>query len=123
MTTERLVDKSQRVYRVDRFAVPKAGREEFLSRVRDTHELLRTQPGFLRDFVLEQSLGPGQCNFVTIVEWDNEESVANARAAVMARRQETGFDPQELFARLGIIADLANYRQVDDRSGGGNSEN
>jgi heme-degrading monooxygenase HmoA len=118
MTTERLVDKSQRIYRVDRFAVPKAGRVEFLSRLRDTHELLRDQPGFLQDFILEQSLGPGEFNFVTVAEWDNQESVANARAAVMARRQETGFDPQELFARLGIIADLGNYRPVDDLSEG-----
>lgn len=27
--------------------------------------------------------------------------------------KEMNFNPQEMFARLGIKADLANYRQVD----------
>jgi hypothetical protein len=30
----------------------------------------------------------------------------------MAMHKEMNFDTQEMFARLGIKADLANYRQV-----------
>lgn len=104
--------KSERVYRVDKFVVPDHAREEFVSNVRKTHELLRTLPGFIQDFVLEQSSGPGEFNFVTIVEWDSAQSIENAKAAVMAMHAQTNFNPQELFARLGIKADLANYRQL-----------
>jgi heme-degrading monooxygenase HmoA len=93
--------------------VPDHAREEFMRRVRDTHELLRTLPGFLQDFVLEQSSGPGEFNFVTSVEWDGVESIENAKASVMAMQKEMNFNPQEMWARLGIKTDLANYRQID----------
>ncbi len=39
--------RSERIYRVDKFAVPNRAREEFIEKVRKTHEFLRTQPGFL----------------------------------------------------------------------------
>jgi hypothetical protein len=105
--------KSARIYRVDKFVVPDSVRKEFISRVRSTHELLRTLPGFLQDFVLEQSSGPGEFNFVTIVEWDGVQSIENAKAAVMAMQKEMQFNPQEMFARLGIKADLGNYKQIE----------
>lgn len=54
------------IYRVDKFSVPQAAKDEFLKRVRDTHHVLRRQPGFIRDTLLEQVAGPGQFNIVTI---------------------------------------------------------
>jgi heme-degrading monooxygenase HmoA len=102
----------KRLYRTDKFVVPAAAREEFLTRVFQTHEVLRKQPGFLQDFLLEQVSGPGEFNFVTIAEWESEDFVAGARAAVQALHRSMNFDPQELFARLGIKADLANYQRV-----------
>jgi heme-degrading monooxygenase HmoA len=105
--------ESGRVYRIDKFNVPGSARKEFIDKVHSTHELLRTLPGFIHDNVLEQIGGPGEFNFVTIVIWDSMESMEAARNAVMAKREETGFNPQEMFARLGIKADLANYKQID----------
>ena len=113
MKERHLSGKSERIYRVDKFVVPDRARDEFLTKVRNTHELLRTLPGFLQDSVLEQSSGPGEFNFVTIVEWESMESIENAKAAVMAMHTRTNINPQEMFARLGIKADLANYRQID----------
>jgi hypothetical protein len=101
------------VYRVDRFAVPVAARQEFLSRVRPTHELLRTLPGFVQDLVMEQPAGPGESNIITLVEWQGEEFIESARAAVAALHKEMNFSPQELFERLGIRADRGDYRPVD----------
>lgn len=101
------------IYRVDKFVVPSQARDEFLEKVRKTHQLLRTLPGFVQDLLLEQSSGPGEFNFVTIVEWDSSTSIENAKAAVMAMHKETNFAPQEMFARLGISADRANYRGID----------
>ncbi|HZS04009.1 MAG TPA: antibiotic biosynthesis monooxygenase [Blastocatellia bacterium] len=101
------------ICRVHKFVVPEHARDEFLAKVWKTHELLRTLPGFVRDLVLEQSSGPGEFNFVTLVEWAGASDVENAKAAVMALHKEMNFSPQELFARLGIKADLADYRQID----------
>jgi heme-degrading monooxygenase HmoA len=101
------------IYRVDKFVVPSGAREEFLEKVRRTHALLQAQPGFLQDFVLEQSSGPGEFNFVTMVEWASQEAVENARAAVVKLHREMNFTPQEVFARLDIKADLANYKRLE----------
>jgi heme-degrading monooxygenase HmoA len=113
MKEDHISHKSQRIYRVDKFVVPASAHEEFIRKVRNTHELLRTLPGFLQDFVLEQSSGPGEFNFVTIVEWDSVESIESAKAAIMAMHKEMNFNPQEMFARHGIKADLGNYRHID----------
>ncbi len=101
------------IYRVDKFIVPEAAREEFLARVRETHQLLRRQPGFIRDALLEQIAGPGKYNLVTIAEWQDQEALDAARAAVEKAHALSGFSPQETMARLGIEADIANYRPVD----------
>jgi len=102
------------VYRVDKFVVPAAARREFLDRVRQTHEVLRRQTGFIRDLILEQSAGPGEFNFVTLVEWESEAVLADVRAAVAAFHKEIAFDPQELFTRHGIKADIGIYAGITE---------
>lgn len=87
-----------KAYRVDKFVVPAHAREEFLEKVHATHELLRSQAGFL--------------NFVTIVEWENDTAMEPVRQAVAALHERMNFDPHELFRRLGIRADLGNYERV-----------
>jgi len=101
---------SEHLFRVDKFMVPNDARAEFLERVETTHALLKTQPGFVRQLLLEQSSGPGEFNFVTLVEWENQAAIEEARKAVTAMHKRIGFNPQEMLARLGIRADLANYR-------------
>ena len=63
------------VFRVDKFVVPAAAREEIIGKVKATHELLRRQDGFVQDFLLEQFSGPGEFNLVTIVEWESQAAV------------------------------------------------
>jgi hypothetical protein len=79
------------IYRVDKFVVPAHAREAFLVRVHATHEVLRTQAGFVRDTILEQTSGPGEFNFVTIVAWENGDAVEGARRAVAALHQKVSF--------------------------------
>lgn len=100
------------IYRVDKFVVPDQARDEFLQRVRDTHLILRRQPGFVRDAVLEQIAGPGKFNIVTIAEWSSQEAVDAAREVVAVEHARSGFDARATVARLGIEADIANYRPV-----------
>ncbi len=104
---------SHRVYRLDMFVVPSEAREEFLARVKSTHELLMAQPGFIQDFLLEQPAAAGALSVVTLVEWRDAKSIDNARAAVMEMHKAIGFNPQELFARLGIKAGLGTYKAIE----------
>ena len=114
MSTHRLSNELQRIYRIDKFNVPIATRQEFVDRVNKTNEFLRTLPGFIQDFVLEQTGGPGEFNFITIVIWEDAEAIEAARKAVTAMYEEIGFNPQDLLDRLGIKADLANYQQLEN---------
>ncbi|TPM79115.1 antibiotic biosynthesis monooxygenase [Mesorhizobium sp. B2-3-3] len=102
------------VFRVDKFVVPAAAREEILVKVRTTHELLRQQQGFLQDFVLEQFSGPGEFNLVTIVEWESQAAVDNVVPIVKVAHERIAFNPQETIARLGVKADVANYQRVPE---------
>jgi heme-degrading monooxygenase HmoA len=106
-------DTLPHIYRVDKFVVPAAARQEFLGKVRSTHQLLKAQPGFVRDVVLEQSSGPGKFNFVTMVEWQSQSAMEAAKVAVMAVHAKSGFSSQAMFARLGIEADIADYEAMD----------
>ncbi|WP_432056976.1 antibiotic biosynthesis monooxygenase family protein [Streptomyces sp. bgisy022] len=97
------------LYRVDKFAVPEAAREEFWRHVRRTHALLREQPGFLDDVLLEQRSGPGRFNVVTLVRWRSADDLAAARPVVEASHRAAGFSPAAFFERTGVEADLADY--------------
>jgi len=103
--------KAQRVCRVDRFVVPMSVRAEFLDRVRQTHDVLRAQPGFLQDMLLEQH-AEGEHHVVTVVEWEDEAAMASAKLNVQAAQREMNFNPQEFLARNGIRAEIGNYRHV-----------
>ncbi|EHK56442.1 antibiotic biosynthesis monooxygenase family protein [Allomesorhizobium alhagi] len=101
------------LYRVDNFVVPEHGRDEFLGRVATTHALLRSQDGFVRDFILEQQSGPGEFNIVTFVEWSSQDAIGPVSAAVAKLHADIGFDRQEMFSRLGVKTDIANYTRLD----------
>src|SRR5215470_14632728 len=103
---------SQHRYRIDKFKVPPASREEFLKGVRDTQSFLATLPGFIGNALFEQSSGPSVFNFVTMVEWESAEAIERAAKAVTTRFEGTGFNPQATRSRFGIEADVAIYREA-----------
>jgi hypothetical protein len=114
--TDRTTTDDQPFYRIDRFVVPDAARGEFLGRVRMTHAVLRQQPGFVRDALLEHpGEAPGESVIVTIAEWRNLAVTSTARAAVQALHIRENFNPQELMARLGIRAELGSYHPLADQ--------
>jgi heme-degrading monooxygenase HmoA len=108
------------LFRVDKFAVPTPARGEFLDKVYATQALLRTQKGFLRDAILEQTSGPAEFNFITIVEWESESAIEPARQAVAALHRRMNFDPREMLARLGIRAEIGNYKRAEMAKPAGN---
>jgi heme-degrading monooxygenase HmoA len=101
------------VYRVDKFVVPAKAREEFWKHVRRTHEVLRRQPGFVEDALLESPAGQDRYDVVTIVRWASMEDLVQAKAAVERSHHAAQFSPPEFFRRAGIKADLGTYVKVD----------
>lgn len=97
------------VYRVDKFTVPEDARSAFWTNVRRIHRVLRRQPGFLDDSLLELHSGTSRFNAVTIVKWSSEEDLVPAKEAVLASHRAADFDPSEFFEKAGIEADVATY--------------
>src|SRR5918999_717335 len=54
----------------------------------------------------------------TLLRPTRAEALESAKKAVIAKHEEVGFNPKEIFARLGIDADLANYIQLEAQAGG-----
>ncbi|WP_323845339.1 antibiotic biosynthesis monooxygenase [Microbulbifer magnicolonia] len=92
---------------------PCDAREEFIARVQQTHALLRSQPGFIRDILLEKPATGEKFILVTLVEWQDAESVALAREAVAAMHRDTGFSPRDFLTRHGIEAEIGSFSAVD----------
>lgn len=103
-----------KIYRLDKFVVPYSARQEFLAKVNEIHALLKSQSGFVQDFILEQPLNDVEFNLVTLIEWKNATCIEEARTAVMAFHKSSGFSPQETMARLGIKAEMGSYKSVND---------
>lgn len=76
----------------------------------ETHSLLRTQPGFVQDRILEQAEGEEATRIATMVEWTDDGSMRAAGDAVRRMRRESGFDPQTFMTQRGISADMRVYR-------------
>lgn len=99
-------------YRIDTFVVPDAARAEFLRAVAATHDVLRRQPGFVRDLVAERTGGPGRIGVVTLVEWSPDADLDAAKRAVDEMHARTRLDRAALVALAGITADLGSYRAL-----------
>ena len=54
----------------------------------------------MREAILEPASGPGEYNFVTIVEWENSEAIEGARRAAAALHQKMNFAAQAMSNRL-----------------------
>lgn len=101
-----------RKYRLDTFIVPVGVRDEFLTKVNNTHQLLRNQSGFIQDFLLEQPLPDETVQIATLVEWQDQQSIDNARNAVMAAHKFSGFNAQAFAEQLGIKVEMGSYQPI-----------
>ncbi len=110
---ERNLKSSNHIYRLDKFKVPAAAREEFLARVRTSNEILRAIPGFVEDCLLQQLDASGDSKIVTIAVWENEQAFSSAKSIVQERYKKIGFNPIEIIKRLGIEADMDAYTKLE----------
>lgn len=104
---------TEQIYRIDKFIVPAESRDAFLKRVHETHVILRSLPGFISDFIVEQVGGPGVFNLVTTVIWKDQAAIDSAKMAMHQHHASSRFNPQQFWDQLGIKADLANYRELN----------
>jgi heme-degrading monooxygenase HmoA len=103
----------QSVFRIDRFVVPAAAEAEFLAAVTETNSVFEAMEECLQLRVVKQQEGSsGSCNYITVAQWASSDAIPKARAAVAVKHKAMNLNPQELFARLNIKAELGYYVPV-----------
>lgn len=103
---------STAVFRVDKFVVPAAALDAFMTRLRYVHAILVDLPGSVQRHILSQIGGDGEFNVVTFLEWADREAMTAAVAHMQKRFAEDGFDPKKMVVDLGIRADHGFYRKA-----------
>lgn len=104
--------RESRVVRVNRFSVPSEARDEFLDLIERTHEVIRVQPGFIDDMILEQQSGTGLFNLLTVLQFEGEHVLQSVITAVARFDHAAGIDRQALTRRLGVEASVGFYRHA-----------
>lgn len=106
---------SGRVVRVNRFSLPEEARPEFMELLERTHRVMREQPGFIDDMILEQQAGADILSLITIIQFEGEHVLQPIIAAVARSDREAGIDRQALSRELGVEASVGFYAPIKFR--------
>lgn len=97
---------------IDKFLVPAAAIAEFKERTAFNRQYIKTLPGFISDAEYGYTDEQGNLICITVANWESKAALAKAKEAVQAVYKEQGFNPAEMFKRLGITADRGIYTEV-----------
>ncbi len=103
------VTKKEQVVFIDRFFVPADSKEEFFKRMAINRNFIKELPGFLGDEVYQRLDENGNLVCITVAKWQNETFLEDAKKAVQQLYKKEGFNPAEMFQRMGITVDRAVY--------------
>jgi antibiotic biosynthesis monooxygenase (ABM) superfamily enzyme len=107
--------RSGHVVRVNRFSVPEEARPQFMALLERTHRVMRVQPGFVDDMILEQQAGAGILSLITIIRFEGEHVLQPIIAAVARSDREAGIDRQALSRELGVESNVGFYAPITFR--------
>jgi len=97
---------------IDTFIVPVEARAEFRQAATKAQSFIRSLPGYVEGYIYEQTAGESQFNVLTTAVWKSEEAFENAKKAVLAEYQRTGYDPQVVRTKLGIEQTRSTYTRA-----------
>ena len=98
------------LYRINKYTVPLEARQQFVELVDKTLAVIRKQDGYVKDLFLEQHAGPGQFDFITLIEFASADVAPKVAAALIEFDRQLGLDREALMKMLGIRTDFASYR-------------
>lgn len=101
------------VFRINRFTVPIASRTEFMTLIGDTLAVIRRQPGFVRDVVLENAPGLGASSLMTLIEFAHATVLPGVIEALAADDRARGIDRPAELERMGVRAENGLYSLLD----------
>lgn len=97
---------------IDKFLVPANAIAEFKERTTFNRQYIKTLPGFISDAEYGYTDEQGNLICITVANWESKAALTKAKEAVQTVYKEQGFNPAEMFKRLGITADRGIYTEV-----------
>ena|SRR5215475_12096820 len=67
------------VYFIDKFFVPKNSAQDFKKQMHYIRNFLKSLPGLIRSYAMEQANADGDLIIITVAIWENAEFVKNAK--------------------------------------------
>lgn len=103
-------DKNMEQMLIDKASCPANAKMEFIKRMNISRDLIRKQPGLIKEEAYESTDKDGELTVITTVIWKNEEALQNARQMIMAEYKREGFNMLEFCQRSGIKIERGEYK-------------
>jgi heme-degrading monooxygenase HmoA len=103
-------DKNLEQILIDKVTCPANAKMEFIKRGNISRDLIRKQPGLIKEEAYESTDKDGDLTVITTVIWENEEALQNARQAITAEYKREGFNMLEFCQRSGIKIERGEYK-------------
>ena len=103
-------DKNMEQILIDKATCPANAKTEFIKRMNTSRDIIRKQPGLVKEDAYESTDKDGNLTVVTTVAWKNEKALQKTRQVIMAEYKREGFNMMEFCQRLGIKIERGDYR-------------
>ena len=100
------------VYLVDKFFIPRASIDEFITQVKYNRAFVAKLPGYSGGEAFESADKDGNLTIVTIAGWESHEKLNEAKKSIQAEFKRIGFNPPEFYERLDIKMEREQYRNL-----------
>ena len=104
----------EQVYFIDKFIIPKNSIEEFIKRMNDNRNFVKTLAGFIQSEAFQQNDEEGNLVIITIAMWQNQDYADKAKSLVQAEFKRIGFNPSDFYNRLNIKLERGLYESLKE---------
>lgn len=97
------------VYFVDKFFVPKTSIDEFAKQMKYNQGFIANLTGFIKKEAIQKTDSLGNLTIITIVVWESQDKLDEAKQSVQTEFKRIGFNPAEFYHRLSIKMEREIY--------------
>jgi predicted ester cyclase/heme-degrading monooxygenase HmoA len=97
------------VYFVDNFFVPKTSIDEFTKQMKYNQDFIANLSGYIKREAVQKADSLGNLTIITIVVWESQDKLDEAKQSVQTEFKRIGFNPAEFYKRLNIKMEREIY--------------
>jgi heme-degrading monooxygenase HmoA len=103
---------NEQVSVIDKITVPPSAVAAFAEKSGYIRNILRQQLGFVKDEAFQQKDENGHLMVITIVTWENQKHLDNAKIFIQAHMKKAKINMPEFLTQNGIVIERGIYYSV-----------